>query len=204
MRMDRLRPGGASSGRVRVGATLVLLTVVALAAYWIGRRSGPASRPEPADSPAAAEPSTRTEASTAPVTATSQATREEHDVFTVSVPTPPPAAVPTEAPPAEAEKKPETLQEQMARCLRFSVSKDTAFSVTNGVRVRVEARNICAIVFAGAEVWVEVRAIAGNGTAGRATGHFQTTIPALGTAETLLTVPCDPDKTYRFEAAVAE
>lgn len=92
----------------------------------------------------------------------------------------------------------------MERCLDFAVSKDTMDTVTNGQMVRVSARNRCDITFSPTDVWFEVKAlsVAGFGIAGRQTGQFQTTIESRGRAETILVVPCNPARAYRFEASV--
>jgi hypothetical protein len=106
--------------------------------------------------------------------------------------------------PTRVEGHTETLREQMERCLDFTVSKDTGDTVTNGQMVRVSARNRCDLAFSPTDVWFEVKALsnAGHGIAGRQTGQFQTTIESRGGAETILVVPCNPERTYRFEASV--
>jgi hypothetical protein len=93
----------------------------------------------------------------------------------------------------------------MARCLSFSVSRDDSVTMTYGVRVRIEARNSCGLAFPGSDVAFEVRAfpLGGGGLAGRGQGFFQSTIPARGSAETLLHIRCDSDRAYRFEARIA-
>jgi type IV secretory pathway VirB10-like protein len=116
--------------------------------------------------------------------------------------------LPTE-PPREtgpqAEQRTEKLREQMERCLEFTVSKDTGVTVYNGQQVRIAARNRCDVSFSPADTWVEVRAISvvGSGLAGRQEGQFQTTIEPRGGAETILIVPCNPERPYRFEASVS-
>ena len=93
----------------------------------------------------------------------------------------------------------------MERCLDFTVSKDTGATVTGGQMVRVLARNRCDVAFSPTDVWFEVKALstAGYGVAGRQTGQFQTTIESRGRAETILVVPCNPERAYRFEASVS-
>lgn len=125
--------------------------------------------------------------------------RRNEQTFRLSPATPLPLEIPT-----PVERRAETLREQMERCLDLAVSKDTIDTVTNGQMVRVSARNRCDIAFSPTDVWFEVRAlsIAGFGIAGRQTGQFQTTIESRGRAETILVVPCNPERAYRFEASV--
>ncbi len=74
------------------------------------------------------------------------------------------------------------------------------FTVTSGVRLLVKARNGCARTFPGSEARFEVRAMApGAGFAGRERGSFQSSIQPFETVETIIVVPCDPDRAYRFE-----
>src|SRR6202040_3241379 len=96
------------------------------------------------------------------------------------------------------------LRDQMARCLDFGVTRDNSVTVTTGQQVRVVARNKCDVAFSPSDTWIEVRAIplTGSGTAGRQVGQFQTTIEPRGGAETILVVPCNPDRPHRFEASV--
>ena len=51
-----------------------------------------------------------------------------------------------------------------------------------------------------------VRAMSANGAgfAGRERGSFQTSIQPFETVETVLVVPCDPDRAYRFEVELKE
>jgi hypothetical protein len=114
-----------------------------------------------------------------------------------------PQSVPAE-PTAVAERRPEKLRDQMARCLEFGVTRDNSVSVATGQQVRVVARNKCDVSFSPGDTWIEVRAISltGSGTAGRQVGQFQTTIEPRGGAETILVVPCNPDRPHRFEASV--
>jgi hypothetical protein len=101
-------------------------------------------------------------------------------------------------------RKLEKLHDQLVRCLDFTVSRDNSVTVGNGVQVRVVARNRCDHSFAPSDAWIEVAAISisGSGVAGRQVGQFQTTIEPRGRAETILIVPCNPDRPYRFEASV--
>ena len=112
---------------------------------------------------------------------------------------PAPAVPPSAA--AEPTAAPETLAKQIARCLSFTVARDPMFTVTSGVRLLVKARNRCSQTFPGSEARFEVRAMAANGSgfAGREHGSFQVSIQPYETVETVITVPCDPDRTYRFE-----
>ena len=114
-----------------------------------------------------------------------------------------PLSVPAEAVAGE-EKRPEKLRDQMARCLDFGVTRDNSVSVATGQQVRVVARNKCDVSFSPSDTWVEVSAISltGYGTAGRQVGQFQATIEPRGGAETILVVPCNPDRPHRFEASV--
>ena len=116
--------------------------------------------------------------------------------------TPAPAAPPppTVEPPKPLSGK-DALAKEIAGCLTLSVSRDNLFTVTSGVRLLVKARNGCARTFSGSEARFEVRAMAPNGAgfAGREHGSFQSSIQPFETVETLIVVPCDPDRTYRFE-----
>jgi hypothetical protein len=106
--------------------------------------------------------------------------------------------------PPAARAEPETLAKQIARCLTLTVSRDNMFTVTSGVRLLVKARNRCSQTFPGSEARFEVRAMAANGAgfAGRERGSFQTSIQPFETVETVIVVPCDPDRAYRFEVEV--
>jgi hypothetical protein len=70
--------------------------------------------------------------------------------------------------------------------------------------LRVVARNSCDVGFSGSEVWFEARAIPPEGgTAGRATGRFQTAIPARGSAETFIQLDgVRSDAFYYYEASI--
>ncbi|HEY6929767.1 MAG TPA: hypothetical protein VJA66_08845 [Thermoanaerobaculia bacterium] len=175
------------------------------AAFWLllalgcGRREGVMSPPADPPPPPGATPVTTPAAS-----ATAQLTAEptphtNEQTFRVPTPTQVVLEVPT-----RVERRAETLREQMERCLDFTVSKDTVATVTNGQMVRVSARNRCDREFSPTDVWFEVKAhsTAGYGIAGRQTGQFQTTIESQGRAETILVVPCNPERAYRFEASV--
>jgi hypothetical protein len=96
------------------------------------------------------------------------------------------------------------MAKQIARCLTLTVSRDNMFTVTSGVRLLVKARNRCSQTFPGSEARFEVRAMAANGAgfAGRERGSFQTSIQPFETVETVIVVPCDPDRAYRFEVEV--
>jgi hypothetical protein len=113
-------------------------------------------------------------------------------------PPPPPPTAEAIAPPRSAK---EMLAKEIARCLTLSVSRDNMFTVTTGVRLLIKARNGCAQTFSGSEARFEVRAMAPNGAgfAGREHGSFGSSIQPFETVETLIVVPCDPDRTYRFE-----
>ena len=151
-------------------------------------------------SPMAAKPITSPDAS-AIAQPTAEPTPHTYEQ-TFRVPTP--TQVPLEVVPTRIERRAETLRQQMERCLDFTVSKDTIATVTNGQLVRVSARNRCDRAFSPTDVWFEVKAhsLAGYGIAGRQTGQFQTTIESQGRAETILVVPCNPERAYRFEASV--
>jgi len=127
--------------------------------------------------------------------------RTTEQTFHIQAPTPLP--VPAE-PAAVAERRPEKLRDQMARCLDFGVTRDNSVTVTTGQQVRVVARNKCDVAFSPSDTFIEVRAISltGSGTAGRQVAQFQTTIEPRGGAETILVVPCNPDRPHRFEATV--
>jgi len=121
--------------------------------------------------------------------------------------TPAPAAPrpPTAEPPAPRAEK-DTLAKQVAGCLTLSVSRDNMFTVTSGVRLLIKARNRCSQTFPGSEARFEVRAMAANGTgfAGRERGSFQSSIQPFETVETVIVVPCDPDRAYRFEVEIMD
>ena len=121
------------------------------------------------------------------------------EVARTPAPAPPPPP-PTAEPPAPRTQK-EALAKQIAGCLTLSVSRDNMFTVTSGVRLLIKARNRCSQTFPGSEARFEVRAMAANGAgfAGRERGSFQTSIQPFETVETVIVVPCDPDRTYRFE-----
>lgn len=94
----------------------------------------------------------------------------------------------------------------MARCLELSLERDTTLVVTNGIQVRVDARNRCDHSFAPGDVRVEARAIPrrGGGIAGHYIGQFQTTIGPWGAARTFLVIPCDPEGDYRLEVRLVK
>jgi hypothetical protein len=114
--------------------------------------------------------------------------------------TPPP---PTAEPPKPRSQK-DTLAKEIAGCLTLSVSRDNMFTVTTGVRLLVKARNGCARTFPGSEARFEVRAMAQNGAgfAGREHGSFGSSIQPFETVETIIVVPCDPDRAYHFEVEI--
>jgi hypothetical protein len=119
--------------------------------------------------------------------------------------TPAPAAPPPPtAEPLKPRSEKDALSKQIAGCLTLSVSRDNMFTVTSGVRLLVKARNRCAQTFPGSEARFEVRAMAPNGAgfAGREHGSFGSSIQPFETVETIIVVPCDPDRTYRFEVEI--
>jgi hypothetical protein len=221
--VGELRFVGPPRTKGQAASLQVLLTVgalvIAAAAFLLGRLSvkppppaAPASLAAPAPATAAppTEPPkilTRPPAVTAqalspsPVAAPAgPASNSQVQVFRL------PASTPSRLATGEPERAATpTLRAEMARCLSFSVSRDDSVSISYGLRVRIEARNSCAVAFSGADVAFEVRALplGGGGLAGRETGVFQSTIPPRGTAETLLHIRCDADRAYRFEAGIA-
>jgi hypothetical protein len=120
--------------------------------------------------------------------------------------TPAPAAPPPTAEPPKPRSEKDALAKEISGCLTLSVSRDNMFTVTSGVRLLVKARNGCPRTFSGSEARFEVRAMApyGSGFAGRERGSFQSSIQPFETVETIIVVPCDPDRTYRFEVEMVD
>lgn len=201
-------PRKAGPNKALLGAGLLILLA---AAFGVGRlwtrppppqtvpavvpTAPPAERPSPVAAAAATAPPP------AAPTVPSQPPPKLGGVVEIAR-TPAPAAPPppTAEPPAPRVEK-DTLAKQVAGCLTLSVSRDNMFTVTSGVRLLVKARNRCAQMFPGSEARFEVRAMAPNGAgfAGRERGSFQNSIQPFETVETVIVVPCDPDRTYRFE-----
>jgi hypothetical protein len=199
------RKGGPN--RALLGAGLVILLA---AAFGVGRLwTRPAAPPAAPAAVATARPAARASpppavVPTAPPRAAPTVAFQPREVFeivrTPAPATPPPATAVTPA----ARAEPETLAKQIARCLTLTVSRDNMFTVTSGVRLLIKARNGCGQTFPGSEARFEVRAMAVNGAgfAGREHGSFQTSIQPFETVETVIVVPCDPDRAYRFEVEV--
>lgn len=198
---DAMRPGSARACGVFAAVALL---------------AGPACRPErpsPSDSKVsesarAAAPAAPTSTIVAPAAIASAPSSQERDLvnqqtFSVS-PTNRSDSLAESAVSAE-QARPEKLHDQMVRCLDFTVTRDDSITVATGLQVRVAARNRCDAAFSPADAWIEVRAVSsdGSGTAGRQTAQFQTTIESRGGAETILIVPCNPDRRYRFEASIS-
>ena len=200
-------PRKAGPNKALLGAGLLILLA---AAFGVGRlwTRPPAPRTVPAAVPTAPPPERSSPvpaaAATAPPPAAPTAPPRLGGVIEIAR-TPAPAAPPppTAEPPSPRAEK-ETLAKQVAGCLTLSVSRDNMFTVTSGVRLLVKARNRCGQTFPGSEARFEVRAMAANGSgyAGRERGSFQTSIQPFETVETVLVVPCDPDRAYRFEVEV--
>ena len=116
-------------------------------------------------------------------------------------PTEPSRVHSTELPPLEP--TPESLHDQMSRCLVLQAEPDPHTRPENAlvVYLRVTARNLCDVSFAGSDVWFEVRAVPGRGegTAARETGRFQDTVPARGRGETQIALRVDSEQFHRFE-----
>jgi len=201
-------PRKAGPNKVLLGAGLLILLAVA---FGVGRLW---TRPPPPQTVPAAVPTAPPPERASPVPAVA-ATAPPPAVPTVAFQAPPklggvmevtrtpaPAAPP---PPAAEPPKPrsekDALVKEIAGCLTLSVSRDNMFTVTSGVRLLIKARNRCARTFPGSEARFEVRAMAPNGAgfAGREHGSFQSSIQPFETVETIIVVPCDPDRNYRFE-----
>lgn len=202
-------PRKAGPNKALLGAGLIILLA---AAFGVGRlwTRPPVPQTVPAAVPTvppAINTSVPTVVPTSPPraapTGPSQPSPRLGEILEV-VRSPTPAAAPpaTATPAARAEQ--ESLAKQIARCLTLTVSRDNMFTVTSGVRLLVKARNRCSQTFPGSEARFEVRAMATNGAgfAGRERGSFQTSIQPFETVETVIVVPCDPDRAYRFEVEV--
>lgn len=206
-------PRKAGPNKVLLGAGLLILLAVA---FGVGRLW---TRPPPPQTVPAAVPTAPPPERASPVPAVA-ATAPPPAVPTVAFQAPPklggvmevtrtpaPAAPP---PPAAEPPKPrsekDALVKEIAGCLTLSVSRDNMFTVTSGVRLLVKARNGCARTFPGSEARFEVRAMAPNGAgfAGREHGSFQSSIQPFETVETVIVIPCDPDRAYRFEVEMMD
>ena len=203
--MGKLRRRGiANRGPDKRAARLTgLASILLLTAACDRNGSTPMPREDKMNGTAAAPvtPFTATATTLEPGAGPTPFVRTTEQTFHIQATTP--QSVPAE-PAAVAERRPEKLRDQMARCLDFGVTRDASVSVTTGQQVRVVARNKCDVSFSPTDTWIEVRAISltGSGTAGRQVGQFQTTIEPRGGAETILVVPCNPDRLHRFEASV--
>jgi hypothetical protein len=129
--------------------------------------------------------------------------------FPVNEPTQTPVpATPRVAPALELRQEPtlETLHDQMERCLHFDAERGSppGTSVYGVVMLRVVVRNSCDVGFSGGQAWFEARASSPTGgTAGRATGRFQTAILARGSAETFIQLDgVAPDAPYYYKASL--
>jgi hypothetical protein len=203
-------PPKRKPNKALLAAGLVVLLAAAFGAGRLWTRP-PAPETAPAAAPTAPPPEPTspppTVAATAPPktppTAVFQPTLTSGQVFEIARSPSPAAPASASATPA-AREAPETLSKQIARCLTLTVARDNMFTVTSGVRLLVKARNRCSQTFPGAEARFEVRAMAANGSgfAGRERGSFQVSIQPFETVETVITVPCDPDRAYRFEVEV--
>ena len=205
-------PRKRGPNKVLLGAGLVILLA---AAFGVGRlwTRPPAPQTVPAAIPTApplpvvaatAAPNAAPPVASQPAPPRLQTSAPVFEIARSSAPAAPPAAraEPSAAPAPRAE--PESLAKPVARCLSLTVSRDNMFTVTSGVRLLVKARNRCGQTFPGSEARFEVRAMAANGSgyAGRERGSFQTSIQPFETVETVIVIPCDPDRAYRFEVEV--
>jgi hypothetical protein len=90
-------------------------------------------------------------------------------------------------------------------CVALSGAPDTATYVAAGLRVVVTARNTCAEDLAGESLRFKVTVRSKNGgTAGTQKGRFSGTLRAYASAETVVLVPCEPERAGEIEVVASK
>ena len=195
-------------------ALVLLVAVIAILAYAMGRGSRPVPAPDarPEAAPAAEEarrvPAQMSSGADYTVPAVTPSLRGIEGDARAPVEQPPQPAPPAfEAPPAESTPAllAEEPREDPQSCLSLEAAPNRVevYGASGpAVQLAVRARNRCGRNFSGPRTYFRVSAIAPGGfELASATGHFDGNIPAWGSAETLVAVVCDPTRVaqYRVE-----
>lgn len=200
-------------------AVILGLVVVAVLAYQLGRRDQPALEPilVPRNESLESEPATKTEQAPRPASAATAA--EPSAVpYLPRAPGEPvvgqPEALPSPLPEAPPEGDSgaslffEEKKEDPASCLTpeaFPKSVEVFGASGRAVQLTVRVRNTCAKPFIGAQTYFRVYAVSHNGfDLASARGHFYGTIPAMGSAETLISVESDPRQVGRYRVEILQ
>jgi len=177
--------------------------VVAILAYALGR----GSQPVPARAATPPEAMEVSEVTPAEPSAVPEPTPLHAD-FTFPVMTPALAAVDEGALPAAPTAEPapalpeEESREDPETCLTVDAAPNRVEVYGKSgpaVQLAVRTRNRCGRAFSGRHTYFRVYATAPGGfTLSSATGRFDGTIPAWGSAETLIALDCDPTRVARY------
>jgi len=196
----------------------LFVVIIGILAYAMGRSSSPA--PAPAVTPEAAPPADREPADTiltagptpsgvdftVPATSPAFPAIEGNGRAAVEQPAPTPApaeASPTESAPVSFDERP---REDRESCLTLEATPNRVevYGASGpAVQLIVRARNRCAIAFSGRVTYFRAYATAPGGfDLATAAGRFDGTIPAWGSAETLIALECDPTRVARYRVEI--
>lgn len=198
-----MREKNSDSSFWKLAAFASLVVVIAILAYELGR----GRQPVPSRAAIPPEATEVSEVKPAEPSIVPEPTPLYAD-FTFPVMTPALAAAAESALPAAPTAKPapalleEESREDPETCLTVAAAPNRVEAYGRSgpaVQLAVRARNRCGRTFSGRHIYFRVYATAPSGfDLSSATGRFDGTIPAWGSAETLIALDCDPTRVARY------